>query len=69
MACNGVLTPPVKVLPPQIGTSPPVQNFLIPHQSLNFLLPLQLEMTASAFFTHGCFQETHVHISEDIVAD
>ena len=35
-----------------------------PPSPQTFYSPLWLEMTASAFFTHGYFQHTHVHISE-----
>ena len=31
--------------------------------------PLLLEMAASAFFTHGYFQQARVHISEAIITD
>ena len=63
MACDGVLNPPAKVTP-QIGN-------LTPSQSSNFCSPppLQLEMAASEFFTHGYFQKAHVHISEAIITD
>ena len=60
--------PPAKIPPPQIG-NPPSPKFLPPPQSSNFLLPLRLEMAASAFFTHGYFQQAHVHISEAIITD
>ena len=67
MACNGVLTPhpsPQQKYPLvlKLFTPPPYS-----HQT--FYYPLQLEMTASAFFTHGYFQQAHVHISEAITTD
>ena len=34
-----------------------------------FYFPLRLEIDASAFLTHGYFQEAHVHISEAIMTD
>ena len=66
MACNGVLTPP----PPQISNSPTVLTFFnsLPSPQ-TFHSPLRLEMAASAFFTHGYFQQAHIHISETIITD
>ena len=62
MACNGVLTPTVKVRSsPKIPPRHPSPQF--------FYSPLGLEMAASAFFTHGYFQQAHVHISEAIITD
>ena len=56
--------PPAKVPPsPKIVYPPP------PYSHQTFYYPLQLEMTASAFFTHGYFQQAHVHISEAITTD
>ena len=59
MACNRALnTSPSK---------PPVLKYFnspLPTESNFSLLTLQLEMTAPAFFTHGRFQQAHVHISE-----
>ena len=68
MACNGVLTPhpsPQQKYPLvlKLFTPPP------PYSHQTFYYPLQLEMTASAFFTHGYFQQAHVHISEAITTD
>ena len=71
MACNGVLTPaPVKV-PPQIGNPPPVLKSLPtpPPHPQTFYSPLQLEIAASTFFTHGYFQQAHVNISEAIITN
>ena len=68
MACNGVLTPPAKVTP-QIGNPLPVLKFFNPSSpvlKLFITLPW-LEMAASAFFTHGYFQQEHVDISEAII--
>ena len=63
MACNGVLNPQQKY-----PTSP--KNFKSLPQSSNFnFAPLRLEMAASAFFTHGYFQQAHVHIPEAITTD
>ena len=56
MACNGVLTPPVL-------------KFFNPPSSQTFYSPLRLEMAASAFSTHGYFQQAHVHISEATITD
>ena len=57
--------PPAKVPPsPKIVYPPPP-----PYSHQTFYYPLQLEMTASAFFTHGYFQQAHVHISEAITTD
>ena len=68
MACNGVLTPS-KSNAPQIGNPPCPKIFYPPPVLKMFLTPLQLEMVASAFFTHGYFQQAHVHISEAIITD
>ena len=48
---------PVLKFPPQ----PPVLKLFTP--------PFWQEMAASAFFTHGYFQQAHVHISEAIITD
>ena len=69
MACNGVLIPPSKSNSSKLVPPPPVLKFFNLPQSSNFLLPLQLEIVASAFFTHGYFQQAHVHISEAIMTD
>ena len=61
MACNVVLTTPSKCNPP------PVPNFF--NSSPVLKLPLRLEMAASAFFTHGYFQQAHVDISQAIITD
>ena len=58
MACNGVLTPPAKVTPPQIGkpldlTPPEYSKFLLP--------PLRIEMATSAF-THMATSNKHMFI-------
>ena len=67
MACNGVLT---KVPTPQIGSTPSPNFFLtLPLSPQTLYSPLRLEMPASAFFTHGYFQEAHVHISEATITD
>ena len=70
------LLPPAKVTsPPNIGTPqyPPVLNFFTPAppppSPQPFYFPLRLEIDASAFLTHGYFQEAHVHISEAIMTD
>ena len=66
MAYNEILTPP-----PKIG-NPPVLKFFKPPPPpiLKLSTPsLQLEMTASAFFTHSYFEEAHVHISEATITD
>ena len=68
MACNGVLILPSKSNSSKLVTPPVLKFFNLP-QSSNFLLPLQLEIVASAFFTHGYFQQAHVHISEAIMTD
>ena len=68
MTCNEVLTPPAKVTPPK-SVTPPALKFFIPPSSQTFYSPLRLEMAASAFFTHGYFQQVHVHISEAIITD
>ena len=49
-------------------STPLVLKIFNPHPSPQILTlpPLQLEMAASAFFTHGYFQQAHVHISEAI---
>ena len=63
MACDGVMSPPpppAKVTPSKIGNAPSPQTFYS---------PLRLEMDASAFFTHGYFQQANVHISEAIITD
>ena len=69
MTCNGGTDPPAK-LPPQIG-NPPALNFFTPPppSPQTFYSPLGLEMAASAFFTHGYFQEADVYISEAIITD
>ena len=59
---NRVLNPPAIVSPP-----PPVLNFFNPSIPQSFYSPLQLEMAASAFFTHGYFQQAHVHTFEAII--
>ena len=69
------LTPSSKSnLPPNIGTPqyPPVLNLFTPAPPPSpqpFYFPLRLEIDASAFLTHGYFQEAHVHISEAIITD
>ena len=68
MACNGVLTPPSKSNPLQID-NPPVLKLFNPPSPQTFYSPLRLEMAASAFFTHGYFQQAHVYISEAIITD
>ena len=60
------LTPPSKSNPhpnryPPVSPSPPSPQ--------TFYSPLRLEIDASAFLTHGYFQEAHVHISEAIITD
>ena len=65
MACNGVLTPPS----PLAKVTPPVLKCLNPPVLKLFTLPLRLETAASAFFTHGYFQQAHVHVPEAIIAD
>ena len=73
MACNGVLTPPppAKLTPLQIVTPPhaPVLKFLNAPHPQTFYSPLRLELAASAFFTHGHFQQAYVHISGAITTD
>ena len=71
MAYNGVLTPPAKAPPPPKSITPPVLKFFSPSPPvLNlYIPPLQLEMAASSFFTHGYFQQAHVHVSEAIITD
>ena len=62
--------PQQKHPPPQIGNPPEVLKFFNPHHSpQTFYSPLRLEMTTSAFFTHGYFQQAHVQISEAIITD
>ena len=70
MACNGVLNPPSKSNPPppKKSVTLPVLKFFTPQFS-NFLLPPLTGMAASAFFTHGYFQQAYVHISEAIITD
>ena len=69
MACDGVLTPPSKSNPPQIGKPPSPRTFIpLPVLKL-FTPPFQLERAASAFFTHGYFQQAQVHIFEAIITD
>ena len=63
MACNGVLTPQQKHPP-----SPKIFQPLPPFFKI-FSTPLPREMAASAIFTHGYFQQAHVHISEAIITD
>ena len=72
MAYNWVLTPhpSSKITLPQIGNPPSPKIFYPPPPSpQTFYSSLQLEMAASSFFTHGYFQQAHVHISEAIIAD
>ena len=59
MASNGVVIPQKKYSP-QAGNPPSPQTFYS---------PLRLEMAAPAFFTHGYFQQAHVHICEAITTD
>ena len=71
MACNEILTPQQKY--PQIGNpTRQTQNFLTPPPRHKHLPPpphLRLDMAASAFFTHGYFQQANVHNSEAIIID
>ena len=68
--CWGTDPPPPKQKYPQIGNLPVLNVFTSLSQSSNFFLPpLRQDMTASAFFTHGYFQQPHVHISEAIITD
>ena len=67
----GVLTPSKSTPPPHIG-NPPVLKFYPPPPVLKLFTPpppSRLEMAASTFFTHGYFQQAHVHISGAIVTD
>ena len=75
MACNGVLTPPAKATP-QIGGNPPPSPKIFnyppppppPPTALKlFTPPLQLEMAASPFFTHGYFQQADFNIFGAII--
>ena len=70
MACSST-DPPAKVTPLQIGNSPAplILNFFNNSTVVKLFTPLRQEMAASAFFTHGYFQEAHVHISEAITTD
>ena len=68
MASNGVLIPQQKYSPPKLVT-PLVLNFFKPPVLKRFTPPLRLEMAAPAFFTHGYFQQAHVHICEAITTD
>ena len=66
MACNGGTDhPPAKVTPPvlKIFNLPPSPVLKL------FTTPFRLKMAASAFFTHGYFQQAHVHISEAVITD
>ena len=74
MVCNWVLTspPPAKVTPPNRQPVPALNFFNLPSPpSSNFFTPssVQLKMAASAFFTHGYFQQAQVHISGAILTD
>ena len=72
MACNGVLIyPAAKVTPTNQQPMPPPSPKIFTPQSSNLppLLPLQLEMAAFTFFTHGYFQQANVYISEAITTD
>ena len=67
MVCNGVLTLPLGKVPP-----PLVLKFFNPLPVLKVFTapsPLRLEMTTSAFFIHGYFQQAYVLISEAIITD
>ena len=66
MSCNEVLSSPLaKVTSPSPPPLPPAPT----PSTQTFYSPLRLEMTASAFFAHGYFQQAHVHISEAIITD
>ena len=72
MACNEVLTPP----PNRSNPLPKLVTALVlkffnplPPSPQAFYFPLRLGKTASAFFTHGYFQQAPVHISEAIITD
>ena len=75
MACNGVLTPQQKQPPKSVVTPPPALKFLTtPHPPPTpptalklFTPPLQLEMAASPFFTHGYFQQADFNIFGAII--
>ena len=55
---------------PQQKHPPEVLTFFNHHPSpQTFYFPLRLEMTTSAFLTHGYFQQAHVQISEAIITD
>ena len=72
MACNGVLTPPPSKTNPPPNCYPPhapVLKFLNAPHPQTFYSPLRLELAASAFFTHGHFQQAYVHISGAITTD
>ena len=48
--------PPAKIPRPKLVTPPPVLKFFNPPTPQTFYSPpVQLEMAASAFFTHGYF--------------
>ena len=76
MASNRVLTPLSKNTP-QIG-KPPSPKIIYPPRpppppppgpQTFYSPPLRQEMAASAFFTHGYFQQAHVHIFKGIITD
>ena len=70
MARNWVLTPQAKIPPSSAAPPlPPVLKFFNKPSPQTFYSPLQLEMAASAFLTHGCFQQAHAHISEAIITN
>ena len=60
---------PSKSNPPQIGNSPFLKIFTTSSPQTFYSSPLWLEMATSAFFTHGYFQQAHIHISEAIITD
>ena len=61
--------PPAKVPRPLKSVIPQVLKFLNPPVIKLFTPSLWLEMAASTVFTHGCFQQAYVHISEAIIID
>ena len=69
LTCNEYRSPQKRDPPKSV--TPSVLNFFNPPppSPQTFYSPLRLEMAASAFFTHGYFQQAHVHISEAIITD